>query len=184
MASAVDSIFDVAFWFADRALNDNEYLQSIKLQYLLYLSQSYFAAAYNGKKFFPAVFVAEDEGPIEPSLNRAWAGGRPNFQGITKLADDISLFTDSIWRRFGHHSSQHLSKLCRRTPAFQFAYEQGIRAEITLEQMMKDITGAKQLPELKQVVKPKLVRSSNTGRAVEITAWSPPILKIKKPPKT
>ncbi|MEE2999927.1 MAG: hypothetical protein VX693_08380 [Pseudomonadota bacterium] len=183
MPSAVDSIFDIAFWFTDRALNDNEYLQPSKLQYLLYLSQSYYAASYDGKKFFPAIFVAEEDGPIEPSLHRAWTRGRPNFDGITKLTDEISIFSDSIWRRFGHHSVEHLSKLCRRTPAYQSAYKRGVRAEIILEQMMEDITGAQDLPELKQVVKPKLVRSSSTGRAVEVKAWSPPILKKKNTSK-
>ena len=85
MSYAVDSVFDIAFWFADRALNENEYLQPLKLQYLLYLSQSYYAIASNGKRLFPAIFVAGEEGPIEPSLNRAWSKGRPNFDGIEKL---------------------------------------------------------------------------------------------------
>ena len=50
----------MAFWFCDRALNDNEYLQPGKLQSLLYLSQAYYATAYNGKKLVPAIFVADE----------------------------------------------------------------------------------------------------------------------------
>jgi hypothetical protein len=46
--------------------------------------------------------------------------------------------------------------------------------------MIDDIALASDLPELLQVVKPKLVRSSNTGRAVEVKAWSPPVLGSKK----
>jgi uncharacterized phage-associated protein len=181
MPSAVNSVFDIAFWFTDRALNDNEYLQPLKLQYLLYLSQSYYGAAYNGRKLFPAIFVAEIGGPVEPSVHRAWARERPNFEGIVVLSDDIKVFSDSIWRRFGHHSSEHLSKLCCRTPAYQTAFTRGIRAEIILKQMIDDIALAGDLPELLQVVKPKLVRSSNTGRAVEVKAWSPPVLDKNKP---
>jgi uncharacterized phage-associated protein len=180
MTSAVDSVFDIAFWFTDRALNDDEYLQPLKLQCLLYLSQSYYAVAYDGKKLFPAMFVAEEFGPIEPSVNRAWTRGRPNFNGITILSDDIKFFSDSIWRRFGHHSSEHLSKLCRKGPAFQAAYKRGIRAEIILKKMIEDINFKHNLPELQQVVKPKIVRSSNTGRAVEVKAWSPPFLDKNK----
>ena len=66
MPSAVDSVFEIAFWFSDRALNDNEYLQPIKLQYLMFLAQSYYAVAYEGKRLVPAIFVAEVVGPIEP----------------------------------------------------------------------------------------------------------------------
>jgi hypothetical protein len=36
------------------------------------------------------------------------------------------------------------------------------------------------LPDVEQLVKPKLVRSSHTGRAVEVTAWAPPVLDRKK----
>ncbi|GEM_PF-5893832 len=32
MPSDVNNAFDVAFWFADTALNENEYLQQQKLQ--------------------------------------------------------------------------------------------------------------------------------------------------------
>ena len=42
MQPAVFSTFDVAFWFADTALNNNEYLQPQKLHRLLFLSQAYF----------------------------------------------------------------------------------------------------------------------------------------------
>ena len=39
MPAAVKSAFDVAFWFADTALHDNEYMQPQKLQRLLFLSE-------------------------------------------------------------------------------------------------------------------------------------------------
>jgi uncharacterized phage-associated protein len=173
MSNTVDSIFDVAFWFADRALTDNEYLHPLKLQYLLYLSQSYYAIAYDGRKLFPAIFVAEERGPIEPSLYRAWTKGRPNFDGVKKLKDDVKVFSDSIWRRFGHHSAEHLAKLCRRTPAYQDAFKFGDRAEIILEKVTNDMILGRDLPDLEQVVKPKLIRSSTTGRSVEVKPWSP-----------
>ena len=75
MPAAVDSAFELAFWFCDRALNDNEYLQPIKLHYLMFLAQAYYATAYQGKKLIPAIFVAEEVGPIEPSVFRAWSLG-------------------------------------------------------------------------------------------------------------
>ena len=37
MPADVTNAFDIAFWFADTALNENEYLQPQKLQRLLFL---------------------------------------------------------------------------------------------------------------------------------------------------
>jgi uncharacterized phage-associated protein len=180
MPAAANSVFDIAFWFSDRALNNSEYLQPLKLQYLLYLSQSYFAAAHNGRKLVPAIFVAEELGPIEPSVHRAWTQGRPNFGESELLNRDVKVFVDSIWRRFGHHSAEYLSKICRRTAAYQVAYKNGVRAEIILREMIDGIKLEPALPDVEQLVKPKLVRSSHTGRAVEVTAWAPPVLDRKK----
>jgi len=180
MPAAVDSVFDVAFWFTDQALNENEYLQPLKLQSLLYLSQSYYGVAYNGTKLVPAIFIAEEAGPIEPSVRQAWTRGRPVFDENKVVDPDVSIFLESIWRRFGHHSGEYLSKLCRRTPAYQAASIRGVRSEISLNQMIEDVNLGDDLPELKQVVRPKLVRSSSTGRAVEVKAWSPPVLNKNK----
>ena len=58
--TAVESCFEIAFWFLDRALNDGEYLQPPKLQRLMYLAQAYFAVVQNGAKLMPATFVAHD----------------------------------------------------------------------------------------------------------------------------
>ena len=43
-----ESVFDVAEWFLDAALNDGEYLQPMKMQYLMFLSQGYYAALTQG----------------------------------------------------------------------------------------------------------------------------------------
>ena len=66
MPADVENAFDIAFWFADTALNENEYLQPQKLQRLLFIAQAYYTVAFNGRKLMPAVFIAEEMGPIEP----------------------------------------------------------------------------------------------------------------------
>ena len=45
MTPAVQSSFDVAYWFFDRALNENEYIQPQKLHRLMFLAPAYFAVA-------------------------------------------------------------------------------------------------------------------------------------------
>ena len=179
MPAAVDSAFELAFWFCDRALNDGEYLQPIKMQYLMYLSQAYFATAYNGKRMVPAIFVADEVGPIEPSVFRAWVQGRPKFEGKNIISDDAAAFADSVWRRFGHHSADHLAKLCRKTPAYLAAFDRGKRAEIDLKQMVASFSNAENAPEVGQVVRPKMMRS-HKGRAVEVKSWTPPKIKTDR----
>jgi uncharacterized phage-associated protein len=176
MPSAVDSVFEVAFWFSDRALNDNEYLQPIKLQYLMFLAQSYFAVAYEGKRLVPAIFVAEVVGPIEPSVYQTFTRGRPSLDVPINLNDDVQSFVDSIWRRFGHHSADYLAKLCRRNPAYKSALKRGRRAEIDLTEMRESFIVSTETPAIDTIIKPKVVRS-HTGRAVEVKAWAPRIVK-------
>ena len=64
----LNTVFDAAFRFIDLALNDNEYLQPQKLHRLLYLAQAYYGANYHGNMLMPAIFVAEEFGPVEPNL--------------------------------------------------------------------------------------------------------------------
>jgi len=175
MPAAVDSVFEVAFWFNDRALNDNEYLQPTKLQYLLFLAQAYYAVAYEGKRLVPAIFVADEVGPIEPSIYAAYTRGRPNLVIECRFDDDVASFVDSIWRRFGHHSTEYLAKLCRRNPAYKAALKRGRRAEIPIADIRKSFMVAvktAEAPALDQVVKPKVMRTA-TGRAVPVQAWKP-----------
>lgn len=179
MPAAVDSIFDVAFWFSDRALNDNEYLQPLKLQYLLYLSQSYFAVANRGRKLVPAVFVAEEVGPIEPSVYRAWTRGRPNFEGEIFLEEEVEAFMDSVWRRFGHHSTEYLAKVCRQNVAYRAALKKAKREEIPLEAMRKSFAKAHNSPSVDQVVRPRLMRSQD-GKPVAVKTWKPREVKSSK----
>ena len=177
MPAAVESVFDMAFWFCDRALNDNEYLQPGKLQSLLYLSQAYYATAYNGKKLVPAIFVADETGPLEPSVYRAWTEGRPSFEGANHVSEEASTFGDSIWRRFGHHSAEYLSKICMKSPPYLSAIKRGRRGEIYIEDMVEAFTRASNCPALDQVVRPKVMRS-HKGRAVEVKAWAPKVVKV------
>lgn len=182
MPSAVDSVFEVAFWLNDRALNDNEYLQPTKLQSLLFLAQAYYAVAYDGKRLVPAIFVADEAmGPIEPSIYAAYVKGRPALSIDTKLDEDTASFVDSIWRRFGHHSTEYLAKLCRRNPAYKTALLRGRRAEIPLDEIRRSFVAAvekSEAPALTQVMKPKVLRDQ-TGKAVAVNAWKPREVKGK-----
>lgn len=172
MPAAVNSAFDVALWFSDKALDDNEYLQPQKLHRLLFLSQAYFAAAFRGRSLMPAVFVAEEMGPIEPNLYKAFANGRPNVDVDAVLDDDVESFLDGIWGRFGHHSVEHLSRIVNQSTAYRKALAQGLRAEIPLQAMVNSFVRPDGAPAVNQVLKSRMMRSQ-TGERVRVKAWMP-----------
>ncbi|NQV48142.1 MAG: hypothetical protein HQ504_10215 [Rhodospirillaceae bacterium] len=172
MPTAVESTFDIALWFSDTALEENEYLQPQKLHRLLFLSQAYYSVAFNGQKLMPAIFVAEEMGPIEPNVYKAFIKGRPNIDPELFLPEDIENFLGGIWRRFGQYSPERLGKLCKETIAYKQAFKKARRAEITLEAMQLAFVRGEETPSLNQVVKPKLMRSQ-TGRPVAVKSWIP-----------
>lgn len=182
MPARVKSAFDVALWFWDQALNHNEYLQPQKLQRLLFLAQAYYALAYPDGKLMPAHFVADDLGPVEPNIYKAFSKGRPAVEGDYFMPRDVDEFLDTIWRRFGHHSSEHLTRLVRRSPAYVKARKKAPFAEITLQAMRLSFARAESTPALHQVVRPKMMRSQS-GRPVAVTAWVPEKKAPAKPKK-
>lgn len=175
-----DSVFDVAFWLIDRALDDGEYLQPQKLQRLLYLAQAYYAVMARGRKLIPCMFIASGMGPLEPTLWRAFEHGRPQVD-YQKIPAEVQPFLDSLWRKFSPHSADYLSRLVMSHPPYQQAYALGRRSEITVEAMVayygrrqgqSDGQDLKAAPGLDRVLRPRVMRSQ-TGKPVSVSAWSP-----------
>jgi uncharacterized phage-associated protein len=180
--TAVDSSFEVAFWFLDRAIEDGEYLQPQKLHRLMYLAQAYFGVIQNGAKLMPATFVAKDEGPVEPTIYKAMARGRPQIDA-TPIEEVPRHVLDSVWRQFGAHSADYLDKMIRRHPPYADALAVGIGSEISLESMIdfygtqgtgrRAAKGAVQeAPSAGKVLRPKVMRN-HSGKPVSTTKWMP-----------
>ncbi len=172
MPAEVKSAFDIAFWFADAALEANEYLQPQKLQRLLFLSQGYYSVLHDGKKLMPAMFVADELGPTEPNIHASFSRGRPNIDVDMFLGPDVEAFLDSIWRRFGHFSMDRLNAITKGTSAYRQAFRRAPRSEIHLDEMRLSFARAEKTPGVKQVVKPKVLVTQH-GKPVQVKAWNP-----------
>lgn len=172
MPADVSNAFDVAFWFADTALNENEYLQPQKLQRLLFLSQAYYSIIHRGRKLMPAVFVADEIGPIEPNVHMAFSRGRPDIDAELFLPFEVEDFLSGIWRRFGHMSIERLDGITKDTSAYKNAIKRGPRAEMTLKEMSVSFLESREAPAPSQVAKKKIFRTQS-GRPVEVKAWVP-----------
>ena len=88
------------------------------------------------------------------------------------LPYEVETFLDGIWRRFGHYSTDRLSKMIKDTSAYKQAYRRGNRAKIPLEAMGLSFARAEKTPGVAQVVKPKILRTQ-AGKPVTVKAWVP-----------
>jgi len=180
MPSDVNNAFDIAFWFMDTAEAEHEHLQPQKLQRLMFIAQSYYAVAFQGRKLMPAVFVADELGPIEPNIYLAISKGRPDIDAELFLPHEVEEFLSAIWRRFGHFTPDRLTRLTNETTAYKHARGRGPRAEITIDAMRLSFARAEVAPATDQVVKPKIYRTQS-GKPVQVQAWQPGMKSI--PPK-
>jgi uncharacterized phage-associated protein len=172
MPAAAKSAFDIAFKFADKALDKNEYLQPQKLQRLMFLAQCAYAVRHRGRRLMPAVFVADELGPIEPNIHLAFSRGRPDIDVDPRLPEDAQAVLDDVWNRFGHCSTEHLTRITRDTLAYRLARQRGEGAEIDRDMMRLSFTGDEAKPATLPVARPKIMRTQ-TGRSVSVNAWTP-----------
>ena len=77
---ATDTAIDIAYWFFNRAEKDGIYLETEKMQHLLFLAQIHFAMAYNMQILVPSLFVCNKDGFFEPNLKRMFAAGQVSGQ--------------------------------------------------------------------------------------------------------
>ena len=125
----------------------------------------------------PGVFLAGEFGPIEPNVFRACAIQRPAIDPVP-MSDAAGQFLDGIWRRFGSHSAEYLSKLVNGQQPYVEALAKGPRSEISLAAMVayygkKASPGDPATVPMMQAVRPRLMRSQ-TGKPVAVQKWQPP----------
>ena len=72
--------------------------------------------------------------------------GRPALEVDMFMTPEVEEFLYSIWRRFGHHSVDHLTRLTKKTPAYRQAFQRGRRSEIQLQAMRLSFTRAESTP--------------------------------------
>jgi len=193
--TAVESGFEAAFWFLERATTDGEALQPQKLQRLLFLAQAYYGVAHFGNKLMPATFVAAEDGPIEPTLYRAFARGKPVID-LSPVEEQPRHLMDSVWRQFGALSTDKLTKLVKRHPPYIEAYEAAPMSEIPFSAMVAfygdqglvrrksaepspfeggtagNNVGGFDAPSIERVMRPKVARNHD-GKPVNVKQWTP-----------
>ena len=136
MGPAAATSFDIADWFQERAGAQDSYLQPRKLQCLLFLAQGHFAAAYQGRKLMPSVFVVDHAGPMDPNIYRAYEHGTPQITK-SRLDQPVLVYLDAIWRQYGGSDTETLNQTIAEFGANEPAVREANGAEVSIEIMCR-----------------------------------------------
>lgn len=161
---AARTALDVAIWFLDRARADDRHLPFQTLHRLLYLAQSHFAAEVGGT-LMPAIFLAEDGGPVEPNLQRLLADGRPDELMVDILIGRVRDFLGTVWDRYAHMPVERLNDLVAKNTAY---VETGRGHIIDTAAMAAAIAVMAPPPQ-----PPVRVLRTQSGAPVAVRAWTP-----------
>lgn len=164
---AARTALDIAIWLLDRARADDSHLPFQKLQRLLYLAQSLFAAQ-TGGILMPAVFLAEESGPIEPNLQRLLAGGRPKDVIIEAPSGRVREFLETLWQRFASMPMDRINGYIAKNDAYVAARNLGIGSVIDSGAMADAVKATVPPPG-----EPVRILRSQSGSAVAVRAWTP-----------
>ena len=177
MALPIRSVFEAVHRFYDHALDDGEYLQPQKLHRMLYLAQAYWGATHYGKPLYPAVFIADERGPMEPNVDAEMEHFRPDVT-MHPLPEAVRHFVESIWRQFGHHGVEHLTRTLMDHPPFQQAFRQERGSVIDFGEMAAFYARARTrtAPRPERILRPRVMRNAQ-GKPVATSAWAPRKLK-------
>ena len=169
-APAARTAFDVAVWLLDRARADDMHLPLQKLHRLLFIARAVYASRADdaGGLLMPAVFVADELGPIEPNLERLMVDGRPEELPAETLNRAAADFMEDIWRRFAHMPTDRLNGLVGKNAAYAAAFAAGRGAVIAQSSMAGSFAPAP--AKIAQDV--RMLRSQN-GAPVAVRAWRP-----------
>ncbi len=177
-APAARTAFDIAVWLLDRARADDMHLPLQKLHRLLFIAQAAYAgrADDRGGLLMPAVFVADELGPIEPNLERLMVDGRPEELPAEALSRGAADFMEDIWRRFAHMPAERLNGLVGKNAAYAAALAAGRGTIIAQSSMAGSFAPA----PAKIAEDVRMLRSQN-GAPVAVRAWRPgPALSAAK----
>lgn len=131
VTSLTESSIDVAYWFIYQAEEDGVYLEDEKLQNLLFLAQVHYALAYNMEMLMPSMFVCDESGFKEPTLNKIFAQGHPFMPkaALTVKANDFLL---EIWKKYSSLSMKELANVVKNNPAYKENYVEGVKNVVQL----------------------------------------------------
>jgi len=141
----IGSALEAAIWLIVKAAADKVQIDPRKLNLLLYLGQCRHMAEHDGRSLFPASFVADAEGPVEPNVTLALQMGLNAPQEPT-LDEHATRQLEDVWRRFGALPAVGLMKLIAADGVWQPLAARAPGAEIQRASLAKALARPKSPP--------------------------------------
>ena len=167
----VESAIDVAYWFFDKAENDNMFLDAEKVQLLLFWAQLMFAKVYNQQMLCPALFVCDENGVYEPNLNKILALGRP-FLPLCKFPPLIDDFLSDFWKKFACKPYSELLKTIKSSPIYRDFAQSGAKNLIDFNSMIESLNKYSKMSDYDEGKNSTKILLSQNGPVV-VSKWKP-----------
>lgn len=165
---ATNSSLDVAYWFLKRAEVDSVYLETEKLQHLLFVAQNKYAQTHYRAMLMPCLFLCDDKGFFEPTLKKLFAQGRPSISSV-HLNNSLTAFLEQIWQELSPLSLSQCKQLITSLPIYSLCYKKGITSVVSWEKLSSQY-GIQQNDISKPFHKKILV--SQNGPVI-VSQWTP-----------
>ena len=170
--SATNSSLEVAYWFINRAKSDNIYLETDKLQHLLFIAQQRYAQQNDSAMLMPSLFSCDDKGFFEPTLRSFFSQGRP-YMPVFQLDRSVSVFLEQIWNEFYSLSVADCRKVITNTSLYESFYQKGSVSVVPFDVMSKKDTYT---PQTSVPFHKKILLSQNGP--VVVSQWAPRKINI------
>lgn len=140
----IQSALEVAVWLIVKAAAEHSALDPRKLNLLLYIAQANHLQEHSGRLLFPGIFLAQEEGPIEPNVTLALKMGL-NAPQEPSLDEYAIQHLEGVWLRYGALPNVALMKLVANDGAWKSIFDKSPGSEIPRVLMAK---GAAKLASL------------------------------------
>lgn len=163
---------NVAYWFYDKANNNNKKISEQKIQYLLFLSQMHYALKHN-TLLMPSLFVYSKSEVFDPTIKTIMHYGFPLMQS-PEFDSQTTNFLELIWQKYAFQSEEKLKEFIYSLKYFKDLHNQF--DDVIINPLnFADSTSSLQKNET-NTNKSKIMISQNG--LVKVSAWNP--RKIKK----
>lgn len=180
---AINSAFDVANWFFKKSDSEGLYLESEKLQHLLFLAQMHYALLNENEYLFPSLFICDHTGFVEPTLQKALSFGRPLMEA-PEFSSEINEFLNLIWQKYSPMSIKALAEFIKNSASYNECYQSGRRNIIDIHDFASGFKSSLNASAFNQSksASPKKILLSQNGPVV-VSKWSPRKLTPKNSKK-
>lgn len=168
VAPATNSSLDVAYWFFNRAEQDNLYLETEKLHHLLFMAQSRYIQDNPHRMLMPCLFLCDSMGFFEPNLKRIFEQGRP-FMPPVRLDVPVANFLEQIWNEFKSLSVSQCQQIVTGLSLYNEYYQQGSTTLVPWEALVRH--SAYTQPRTQTPFHKKILVSQNGP--VLVSPWAP-----------